>query len=329
MVKGVTGLNSNFQQMRKSYSVAQNQPQNQAQEVKTTPKNLKNTIKGNLAGLGIGLAIPAYTLYDSVKKMSASDAKEMAEAMQTLMPEADTLERTKQVAEKIIEETGLKAKGVKVNFIDNTPESLNHLKEVIATEASQNHAFGRRMGSNYFETFKHGANAAYFSKANEVVVNSKNLYTSVYHEIGHSMNRNGNWVTKGLQKMRNLTPFGVSVIAPFVLAVGLLHKVDKTKPQEQKGAVEKTLDFVSENAGKLTFATYVPMLAEEGLASIRGLKQASKHLPKDVVNKIGWNYLKAWGTYGAVAVGVAGGITLAIKVADKIKNKSAENDKTA
>ena len=43
MVKGVTGLNSNFQQMRKSYSVAQNQPQNQAQEVKTTPKNLKNT----------------------------------------------------------------------------------------------------------------------------------------------------------------------------------------------------------------------------------------------------------------------------------------------
>lgn len=324
MVNGVTGVGSNIRQMRKTHSVENPQQTTKPKEA-SSKQNLKNTW-GNLAGFGVGFAVPAYTLYDSISKMSPEKAKEMAGWMQQLMPEADTLENTKKVAEKIIEETGLKAKGVKINFIENTPESLNHLKEVISTEASSSHAFGRRMGSNYFETFKNGANAAFFPKANEIVVNSKNLYTTVYHEIGHSMNKNGNWATKLLQKSRAITPFGVSLVAPVVLAVGLLHKVDKTKPQEQKGKLEKTLDFVSENAGKLTFASYLPMLAEEGLASIRGLKQASKHLPKEIVGKLGANYLKAWGTYGALAAAVAGGVALGIKVADKIKNNNSEKN---
>ena len=322
MVQGVSEIGSNFQQIRNSYSVEVKQSaKNNIKHQNNSQKTSARDIWGTVAGAGVGLAVPSYTLYDSVRKLSGSDAKYIAELMQMLMPEADKLERTKDVAEKIIEETGLKSKGVKVNFIDGTEASLNHLREVIATDAPPKNAFGRRMGSNYFETFKHGANAAFFPDANEVVVNSKNLYTSVYHEIGHAMNKNGNFFTKALQKARVLTPFGVSIIAPIVLAVGLLHKVNKTKPQNEKGKVEKTLDFVSENAGKLTLASYAPMLAEEGLASIRGLKLASKHLPKDVIKKLGFNYMKAWGTYALLAGAVAGGVALGINVANKIKNK--------
>ena len=289
------------------------------QQTVSTKKQKSKEIKGDLAGAAIGLATPAYVLYDSFKKMTPEYAKDVASMFKAIMPEADTFENTKRVSAKILEETGLKAKGVKINFIDGTKESLDHLKTIISTEAKQTTAFGRRMGSNYFETFKAGANAAFFPKANEIVVNSKNLYTTVYHEMGHAMNKNGNWFTKGLQKARAITPFGVSIFAPVFLAVGLFHKVDKTKPQEQKGAIEKTLDFVSDNAGKLTLASYIPMLAEEGLASVRGLKQAAKHLPKSTVGKLAKNYTVAWSTYAGVAAMIAGGVALGIKVANHIK----------
>lgn len=310
----VAGL-SNFSQIARSQTIQQ------TDNIKPAKKITTQDIKADLAGAGIGLAAPAYALYDSLKELSPRSARELAEDMKDLMPEVDTLERTKDVAGKILEESGLKAKGVKLNFIDHSPESLNHLREIIKKEVPKNNAFSRRLSWNNFETFKEGANAAYFSNANEIVVNSKNLYSSVYHELGHAMNRNGNWFTKGLQKARAITPFGVSLLAPIFLAVGLLHKVDNTKPKEQKGKVERTLDFISNNAGKLTLATYIPMLGEEGLASIRGLKAAAKHLPKDVISKLGANYLRAWGTYAGIAAAVSGGVALGIHIANKMKEK--------
>ena len=321
MTVGIT----DFSQIARGGQNVQKSPVAQSERgaVESKKSFFNSDLKGNLAGTGIGLAVPAYTLYDSFKKLTPADAKETADIFKEFMPEADTLKRTKEVAGKTLEESGLKAKGVKINFIEQTEESLNHLKEIINTEASSTNAFGRRLGSNYYETFKQGANAAFFPNANEVVVNSKNLYSTVYHELGHAMNKNGNWFTKGLQKARNITPFGVSLLAPVFLAVGLLHKVDKTKPQEEKGKLEKTLDFISDNAGKLTLATYIPMLAEEGLASVRGLKAASKHLPKDVIGKLGGNYLKAWSTYALIAAAVSGGVALGIHVANNIKNKKS------
>ena len=318
---------SNFSQIAKGQTTCLSNKDVVSQQrkgVQNSEKLFDFNAGASLAGAGVGLAAPVYTLYDSFKKLTPDAAKETAKGFQMLMPEADTLERTKEVAAKILEESGLKAKGVKVNFIDQTKESLDRLREIIQKDINPTSAINRRLNSNFYETFRFGANAGYFSNANEVVVNSKNLYSTVYHELGHAMNRNGNWFTRGLQKSRNITPFGVSLLAPVFLAVGLFHKVDKTKPQEQKGKLEKTLDFISDNAGKLTLATYVPMLAEEGLASVRGLKAASKHLPKDVMKKLGGNYLKAWGTYALIAAAVSGGVALGVRVANNIKeNKFA------
>ena len=289
--------------------------------VQAEDKNLKQEAKADIVGAGVGLMVPAYSLYSTFKKVTPQSAKKIADFMKDFVPEADTIERTKEVANKILEESGLKAKGVKLNFIDKTPESLAHLKEIMGAESSHGSALGRRLFSNNYETFKEGANAMFLSKSNEIVVNSKNLYSSVYHELGHSMNKNGNWFTKALQKSRAIIPFGVSLLAPVLLATGLLHKVDKTKPKEQKGKIERVLDFVSDNAGKLTLASYIPLVAEEGLASIRGLKAAAKYLPKDVVKKLGVNYLKNWGTYAATAAAISGGVALGVSVANKIKEK--------
>jgi len=140
------------------------------------------------------------------------------------------------------------------------------------------------------------------------------------------MNANGNFFTKALQKARILTPFGVSILAPAALVVGLLHNVDKTKPKEQKSFGEKTADFIKNHAGLLTAASYIPMVGEEGLASIRGIKQAKKFLPKESVSKLKGNYLKAWGTYAGLALLVSAGVTAGVWISDVIKKHAASKN---
>ncbi len=294
------------------------------QPQKKTFKEKAITTGANLTGLGIGLAVPYTTLRDTFSKTTIGDAKNTAEFMSKFMPDVDTFENTAKNINKIIKDTGLDAKGVKFHSIDgNSAESLRELKNIISSNIKKPNKINNRLAENYVNIFGQGANAAYFSGSKDIVVNRANLYTSAYHEVGHAMNANGGFFGRALQKARNITPMGISLVAPVVLAVGLLHKVDKTKPQEEKGKVEKTLDFVSNHAGKLTLASYVPLLAEEGLASYKGLREAKKFLSPDKLKKLTANYAKAWGTYAITAALVAGGVALGIAVANGIKNKFA------
>ena len=276
------------------------------------------------AGLAVGMAVPAYTVYDSVSKMTPGRAEYTANIFQELLPVTDTFENIKPAAEKVLEKSGLKAKGVKIAFIDGTKESLEHLKHLCESEVGIKNSFQRRMKDNYFETFKNGANAAFFPKNNECVVHTERLYDNIFHELGHAMNKNGNFFTKSLQKARVITPFGASIIAPIALATALFHKVDKTKPKEQKGFLEKTNDFIAEHAVGLTALSYVPMLAEEGLASIRGLKAVKPHVTKEVFGKLAKNYAIAWGTYGLIAAGVTAGVAAGIALAKHIRNSASD-----
>jgi len=278
------------------------------------------------AGLAIGMVIPAYTVYDSLKKMTPDKAKYDADSFQKLMPVTDTFENIKPVAEKVLKESGLKAKGVKLTFIDGTKESLEHLKNLCESEVGIKNSFQRRIKDNYFETLKNGANAIFFPKNNECIVHTKKSYDSVFHEMGHAMNKNGNFITKALKKTRILTPFEASIVAPIALATALLHKVDKTKPKERKSFFEKTNDFIAENAVGLTALSYVPILAEEGLASIRGLKAVKPHVSKEVFGKLAKNYTIAWRSYGLIAAGVTAGVAAGINIAKYIKN--TDNNKS-
>lgn len=273
---------------------------------------------GVTIGAAVGSAIPIYLLHDTFHKVTNEEAKTVAVGIKKMMPETDSFESVKTAANKVFESSGLKSKGVKLNIIDGSPESLENLKNIIDNNCNQKKIIDRRVGKNVYEIFKEGGNAGFFTKTNDVVVSSKNIST-VFHELGHAMNKNGNIFTRALQNARILTPYAVSIVAPFALGIGLFHKVDKTKPESSKSKTEKTLDFVSNNAGKLTAASYIPIVAEEGLASIRGIKHASKFLPKDTVKKLKQNCLKAWGTYAGAAAAVSAGVTLGVEIANRIR----------
>lgn len=297
-----------------------------AANVNSNPTSFKDravAVGSGLTGAGIGLAMPIITLKDSFTLQTPAGIKTSREFMQKLMPEVDTFENTAKNVKSIMKETGLAANGVKFNAIDKSTEGLKVLDGVLDANITSKKPLMQRLKGVYRQMFEEGANAAYFSDSKDVVVNKESLFSSAYHELGHAKNANGGFVGKALQKARGITPFGVSVVAPIVLAVGLFHKVGKNKPQEEKGKVEKALDFVSNNAGKLTLASYVPLLAEEGLASFNGIKMAKKYLNPEQLGKLKGNYIRAWGTYASLAAMVAGGVGLGVMIANGIKEKFA------
>ncbi|MBQ4647105.1 MAG: hypothetical protein IJB79_07125 [Candidatus Gastranaerophilales bacterium] len=173
---------------------------------------------------------------------------------------------------------------------------------------------------------KMGMNACFLPKANKVIIPSKHLQTSVFHELGHALNANGNILTKGLQKCRPLAKFAPIVI----LLVSLLNKRPKNSEKLENTTTENKIqnvkDGIKKHAGLLTGLSMAPMLLEEGLASLRGQKLAKSlveqgTLSKDLFKKIKLTNLGGFASYAAAIVAAVAACEVAIKVKDKIQEK--------
>lgn len=303
-ISGVNVRNVNSQQVQKS-------------------KNSKLRTAGAITAGGlVGVSGIVAPVVDSFKKVTPEMAQETASSMKLFLPNVETSEQTTRNILKLLKDTGLKDKGVEFLSVMSDGSNADKLKDVIDRNVKPTNWLNRRMNNSYFNIFKKGANAAFLSDTNHIVVH-ENLCSTAYHELGHALNANGNIFVKAFQKSRAITPMGMSLVAPLVLAVGLFHNVDKTKPEKQKGFMEKTADFMKNHAGALTLASYIPLLGEEGLASIRGVQQARKVASKDAVKGLIKNYTKAWGTYALVAGIVTTAVTLGIAISDKIKQKKS------
>lgn len=268
--------------------------------------NKKNDYIRTGIGTTIGIAPLGYIAYDTLKPLSKQDIKLYQQAMTNIMPAIDSFENTKAVAQTILNNEGLADKGVKIFVSNNTPESTNKLNELFKSEKPK--LFVEKLKT----MFQNGCNACYHPKSKTVIINDEIAHSSIFHEIGHAKHFNSkNPLMKLLVNSKNLTPMGISVVAPLALGVAMFHKVDNTKPQKDKSKTEKTLDFVSNHAGKLTLASYIPIVLEEGLASIDGIKMAKKYLKPEQISKLKDNYFKAFQTYAGTALLIAGAVGLA------------------
>lgn len=257
-------------------------------------------------GTTLGIAPLGYLAYDTLKPLSKQEIKLYQQAMTNIMPSVDSFENTKAVAQTILNNEGLADKGVKIFVSNNTPESTNKLNELFKSEKPK--LFVEKLKT----MFQNGCNACYHPKSKSVIINDEISHSSIFHEIGHAKHFNSkNPLMKLLVNSKNLTPMGISVVAPLALGVAMFHKVDNTKPQKDKSKTEKTLDFVSNHAGKLTLASYIPIVLEEGLASIDGIKMAKKYLKPEQISKLKDNYFKAFQTYAGTALLIAGAVGLA------------------
>ena len=152
----------------------------------------------------------------------------------------------------------------------------------------------------------------------------KGISFAAFHEIGHAMNYNFSKIGKALQHMRLPGMIAASAIALY----GAFSS--KSKPEEGKELTkgQKVNNFIRNNAGKLSFAAMLPMLAEEAMATIKGNKLAGKLLSPDMLKVVKKGNAVAYLTYIATAAswGLASGAAVKVKdtlVAQKEAKQSA------
>lgn len=229
---------------------------------------------------------------------------------------ADELVKVTRGIDTTLTNTGLSSKGVKI--LRDVAENSAEIKSALAQEIQK--GWQRFMPAPVRELFadathwqvKLGNNAFYAPVTNKVIMPAKDLALTTFHELGHAANANLSTAGKILQKCRPVSLLAVPI------ALIALFKTKKAPNQEAKGTLDKSTDFIKNNAGKLTFLTFIPILVEEAMASIKGVNFAKKVLDPSLVQKLAKANKLAYLTYLSVAALSAAGIALGVKVKDSI-----------
>ena len=236
----------------------------------------------------------------------------------------DEFQQVDKAIAKTIENSGLADKGVSI--IKATAENTDEIMEIMTKELDRGilkHLPKRVkefVGTLLSSQMASGKNACYTFASKKIIMPEKELCLALFHEAGHAVNANLSKIGKILQGCRNLTllMLPISLIA--------LWKTKKAPNEEPKNKLDKATTFVKNNAGKLTFATFIPMLIEEGLATIKGNKFAKKLLNPELARKVAKTNALGFSTYLMLATLSGLGIFLGTKVKDAIaKPKLAEN----
>lgn len=164
--------------------------------------------------------------------------------------------------------------------------------------------------------YANGTNAC--TLGDKVYVNFNKMSASSFHEMGHAKNYKDFGCGKILQNMRN------PLIAKGLIGLSLASAIflsDKNKDErveiEKNGNfIDKGKMFLKDNCVTLAALSQVPMLAEEGLASIKGASIGKKYLSPQNMTKFNCLNLKAWSSYLIGAAFIVG----TVFAADKTKN---------
>ena len=230
---------------------------------------------------------------------------------------ADEFKQIAQATKNVMNTSGLKEAGVSI--LKANAKNNMQIKKTILKELN-----GGLLSKNFPKKLKHllanqikaqtdlGVNAFFAPLSKKIVMPDKSLGLAFFHEAGHAINANLSKFGKVLQKCRPLAALAI----PIAL-IGLC-KTKKAPNEEPKGIIDKVTTFIKNNAGKLTFASFMPIVLEEGLASIHAQKMAKSLLSPELAKKVAKT--NAWGfaTYAGLAVLAGLGSWLGVKVKDAI-----------
>ena len=295
-------------------------------------QNIKNISKQNYqkpsVGTIIGGVIAGATVQGLIEVPHHLAAPQIIKKMKKISNSISTEEITQ--VEKAISDTlknsGLEEKGV--NIIKATEENSEEITKIMGKEIDKGilkylpKQVKELVGNIFSSQMSAGQNACYTFASKKIIMPEKELKLAFFHEAGHAMNANLSKIGKILQKLRatTLLTLPISMIA--------LWKTKKAPGEEPKNNLDKTTTFIKDNAGKLTFAACLPMLTEEGLATIKGNKYAKKLLSPELARKVAKTNAFGFSTYMLIATLSSLGIYLGTKVKDSIAHKKlvAENN---
>lgn len=231
--------------------------------------------KPSLALVGLSLAIPilSFPAVNFITRSLIKNDKELG----------INVESVKKALEPMLTENKLKDKGVTAHFAAEGSEDAKAL-------------------------LKGYGGGAYFCDSKQLHIMEEKASLSL-HEAGHAINHNcskiGEMYSKVLKKLPKFVggPLGLAIWSG--LAVQLIGQI-YTKPQQVNGQPKEEkhpiLKFLHNNMGKLTFLAFVPMLLDEGFATVRALK-STKKFSSEILKPVRKNLLLAGATYALITAG--------------------------
>lgn len=159
-----------------------------------------------------------------------------------------------------------------------------------------------------------GKNACFSPINNSVIINRNKLPLATFHEMGHAHNFHNTKFWKAMQKLR--TPL-ISVGLAFAFLPAFTKKQtaaegeELTKKQKNKNAIRNSAPIVAA-------AAFLPIIMEEGMATVKGNKWAKQVLSPELFKKV--VKLNKFGFAGYVITAV--GYGLASLTAKVIKDHS-------
>lgn len=290
----------------------------------TTQNNNQPSPLRKTAGITAGTVIAASPSIRFIKKLTTpltdEGIKKRQKKLGKFIQEIAPFETIKNYAENILSETSLKNKGVKLSiWSKENVAKLKPIKDLSTLEG--------KMQQKTRQIYSNGLNASFDFQKNTVNINDKLLYSAVFHEIGHSADFHSK-ATLPLFILRIISQLS-TVVLPIIpltlLNIGFFGS-NKKKAQENKTEKSnKATNFIHNNAGKLTFLCFSPVIAEEALASLRGLKFAKKYLTPEQNSIHVKNQMKALSTYALTGVIISAAVALGIYVKDKIVGNKKVN----
>jgi hypothetical protein len=274
-------------------SILKTSPQKQDNK---TPKATQGFWGASIAGTGVNLAVSLPAGAIALSGMNKVNN----------LPQ-DKIDIIHSAYDKIIKETGLGDKGVKlVKLADTKVSFFERLKTGMALPTMD----GLR------DAVKKGANAFYNTETKEIIMPAKQLSTCSFHEIGHAMNANLSKIGPKLQKMRNPAMLAASLMITYCA-------LTRNKKPDENGEIStagKINNFIRNNSGKLAFLATTPILLEEGMASVKGQKLAKKFLTdKNLIKTVKINNILGYLTYLSIGLGAGLGAWATTKIKDKIQ----------
>ena len=238
---------------------------------------------------------------------------------------ADEFTQVEKAVVDTIKNSGLEAKGVSI--IKATTENAEEISKIMGKEIDKGvlkylpKQVKEIIGGIFSSQMASGKNACYTFASKKIIMPEKELGLALFHEAGHAMNANLSKFGKILQKCRLMQCLTLPI------ALIALWKTKKAPGEEPKNGLDKATTFIKNNAGKLTFAAFLPMLLEEGLATIKGNNFAKQLLSPELARKVAKTNALGFSTYLLMATLSGLGIYLGTKVKDSIASKklAAEN----
>lgn len=167
-----------------------------------------------------------------------------------------------------------------------------------------------KVGTNLEKTIPHkdvkaGLNAFYSPDTRNICLNLNKASISAFHEAGHAMNHLQSKLGHFLQKFRGIG-YGIAGL------MGTVALFSRPKPKEDDNGLR---DFIQNNCGKIAFASLLPTVAEEAMASHKGIKLAQAGgLGEAAIKNLKKFYGKALLSYIGYAVATGLSVGLANKI---------------